>query len=170
MDPPFHEILYEEECQHLRYHWMETLVYKSAVYMVLAVFGFGIDDFFFVHIFTIAIGHWNHANFRVRIGPLKYILNNPNMHMWHHAYHLPQDRPYGINFGITLSLWDYLFGTDYIPYEGRDIRLGFPGVEKFPGTFKQQVFYGFSGLKRRIIPKFTGRGIFNPKNSRITRS
>jgi sterol desaturase/sphingolipid hydroxylase (fatty acid hydroxylase superfamily) len=133
---------------HLRYHWMETLVYKSSVYLVLALFGFGIDDFFFVHIFTIAVGHWNHANFRVNIGPLKYLLNNPNMHMWHHAYDLPEDRPYGMNYGITLSLWDYLFGTSYIPHDGRDIKLGFPGLEKFPATFKKQALYGFSGLKK----------------------
>ncbi|MBS0000178.1 MAG: sterol desaturase family protein [Cyclobacteriaceae bacterium] len=148
----FHKVHHSVEqmgfAAHLRYHWMETLVYKTAVYLVMALFGFGIDDFFFVHIFTIAIGHWNHANFRVNIGPLKYILNNPNMHMWHHAYDIPRDRPYGMNFGISLSLWDYLFGTSHIPYDGRDIRLGFPGFETFPKTFKKQAVYGFSGLKK----------------------
>jgi sterol desaturase/sphingolipid hydroxylase (fatty acid hydroxylase superfamily) len=153
----FHKVHHSVEqmgfAAHLRYHWMETLVYKTAVYIVLAFFGFGIDDFFFVHIFTIAVGHWNHANFRVRIGPLKYVLNNPNMHMWHHAYDLPGNRPFGVNFGISLSLWDYLFRTDYIPHEGRDIKLGFPGLEAFPKTFSGQVMYGFSGLKNLVIKK-----------------
>jgi sterol desaturase/sphingolipid hydroxylase (fatty acid hydroxylase superfamily) len=153
----FHKVHHSVEqmgfAAHLRYHWMETLVYKSAVYLVLALFGFGIDDFFFVHIFTIAVGHWNHANFRVNIGPLKYILNNPNMHMWHHAYDLPKDRPYGMNYGITLSLWDYLFGTDYVPHDARDIRLGFPGLENFPKTFKKQVVYGFSPMKKFHLNK-----------------
>ena len=68
--------------------------------------------------------------------------------MWHHAYDLPAHKPYGVNFGITLSLWDYLFSTHYIPHNGRDIRLGFPGLESFPKTFKGQVTYGFSGLTR----------------------
>ncbi len=147
----FHKVHHSVEqmgfAAHLRYHWMETVVYKSAVYVVLALFGFGIDDFYFVHMFTIAIGHWNHANFRINIGPLQYILNNPNMHMWHHAYQIPEDRKFGVNFGITLSLWDYLFRTNYIPSSGKNIKLGFPGVETFPKTFREQVLYGFRRQK-----------------------
>ena len=69
--------------------------------------------------------------------------------MWHHAYHLPRGKNYGVNFGITLSLWDYLFGTDYIPHSGRDIKLGFPGMETFPKTFWTQVTFGFSTIKKR---------------------
>ena len=127
---------------HLRYHWMETIVYRTIEYIPLAMIGFGIDDFFFVHMFTLAIGHWNHANIKVNLGPLKYIFNNPNMHMWHHAHDLPEDRKMGVNFGLTLSIWDYIFRTAYIPYSGKSIKLGFPGIKKFPKTFIGQVFYG----------------------------
>lgn len=70
---------------HLRFHWMETIIYKSVQYIPLAMIGFGIDDFFLVHIFAIAIGHLNHSNINVTYGPLKYIFNNPAMHIWHHA-------------------------------------------------------------------------------------
>lgn len=128
---------------HLRYHWMETVVYRTIEYIPLAMIGFGIDDFFFVHMFTLAIGHWNHANINVKLGPLKYILNNPNMHMWHHAHDLPEDHKYGVNFGLTLSVWDYLFKTAYIPFSGKSIKLGFPGVKKFPKSFLGQIFHGF---------------------------
>ncbi|MDO8366901.1 MAG: hypothetical protein Q7T20_08905 [Saprospiraceae bacterium] len=38
-------------------------------------------------------------------------------------------------YGITLSLWDYLFGTVWMPRDGRDIELGFPEVEQFPKGF-----------------------------------
>ena len=55
---------------------------------------------------------------------------------------LPEGRKYGINFGISLAFWDYLFGTAQIPHNGKDIRLGFPGIEKFPHTFKEQIVYG----------------------------
>jgi len=128
---------------HLRYHWMETVVYRSIEYIPLAMIGFGIDDFFLVHIFTLAVGHFNHSNLTVNLGPLKYIFNNPQMHIWHHAEHLPPDHPRGVNFGLTLSVWDYLWGTNYIPYNGRDIKLGFPRVEQFPKTFWKQVLHGF---------------------------
>ncbi len=127
---------------HLRFHWMETVLYKSIQYIPLAMIGFGISDFFLVHIFAVAIGHLNHANVYVTYGPLKYILNNPAMHIWHHAKHLP-DGSRGVNFGLTLSVWDYLFGTVYMPSDGRDIELGFPKDEKFPKRFFEQITYPF---------------------------
>lgn len=124
---------------HLRYHWMENIVYRTIEYIPLGMIGFGIQDFFIVHIFALSIGHFNHSNFKLPLGPLKYLFNNPQMHIWHHAKELP--KPYGVNFGISLSLWDYLFKTDYIPHDGRDIELGFDEDEKFPGTFLLQEIY-----------------------------
>jgi sterol desaturase/sphingolipid hydroxylase (fatty acid hydroxylase superfamily) len=128
---------------HLRFHWMETIIYKTIQYIPLAMIGFGIDDFFLVHIFTISIGHLNHANLRVTYGPFKYILNNPAMHIWHHAKQLPKGS-YGVNYGISLSIWDYLFKTNYLPDDGRDIELGFPADEKYPTSFWKQITYPFS--------------------------
>jgi len=148
----FHKVHHSVEqmgfAAHLRFHWMENVVYRSIEYIPLAMIGFGIDDFFLVHIFTLTIGHFNHSNWRISLGPLKYVLNNPQMHIWHHAYEIPEDRKYGINFGLSLSVWDYVFGTAYIPSSGRDIRLGFKGVEKFPDTFINQNLYGFGFTKR----------------------
>lgn len=128
---------------HLRYHWMENVVYRTIEYIPLALLGIGLRDFFVIHIFTLAVGHFNHSNFKLKLGWLKYIFNSPQMHIWHHAYELPENKKYGVNFGLTLSLWDYLFKTDYIPRDGRDIKLGFPGVEQFPETFVGQNLHGF---------------------------
>ncbi|MGK7394593.1 MAG: sterol desaturase family protein [Candidatus Cyclobacteriaceae bacterium M3_2C_046] len=138
---------------HLRYHWMETIFYKSIQYIPLAMIGFGLLDFFMVHMITLAIGHLNHANLGWNYGPLKYILNNPKMHIWHHAKALPADHCYGVNFGISLSLWDYLFGTAYIPSSGRDIVLGFEGDEAFPKDFVHQVIYPLKPDLPRGKPK-----------------
>ena len=134
---------------HLRFHWMENIVYRVIEYVPLAMIGFGIDDFFVVHIFALVVGHFNHSNLHVPLGPLKYVLNGPQMHIWHHAKHLPPEHPHGVNFGLTLSVWDYLFRTDYIPYEGRDIPLGFPGDEDFPQTFAAQNLHGLRRPRRR---------------------
>jgi sterol desaturase/sphingolipid hydroxylase (fatty acid hydroxylase superfamily) len=110
--------------------------------------GFGIDDFFMVHIFTLAVGHFNHSNLKVPLGPLKYVFNNPQMHIWHHAKHLPEGRKYGMNYGLTLSLWDYLFGTACIPSDGRDVELGFPGDERFPASLLGQLRIGLGWWPR----------------------
>jgi len=125
---------------HLRFHWMESVIYKTIQYVPLAMIGFGIQDFFIIHIIAVAIGHLNHANIKLTYGPLKYVLNNPVMHLWHHAHYLPTNRS-GVNFGLSLSIWDYLFKTAYIPHHNAYEPLGFDGVEKFPRTFIKQEFY-----------------------------
>ncbi len=125
---------------HLRYHWMETVVYKSMLYIPMAIIGgFSVNDVAFVYFFTIAVGHLNHANLGWDYGVLKYIFNNPKMHIWHHSKKLPVR--YGVNFGLTLSVWDYLFKTNYVPKNGRDIELGFANDESFPQDFLQQEIY-----------------------------
>ncbi|MBA6156906.1 sterol desaturase family protein [Tenacibaculum sp. S7007] len=127
---------------HLRYHWMEPVVYNSMKYIPLAIMGgFTAQDVAIVHFFNITIGHLNHANINWDYGWLKYILNNPRMHIWHHAKELPKERQHGVNFGITLSIWDYIFKTIYIPHNGRDIEIGFEGDEHFPKGFIGQEMY-----------------------------
>lgn len=125
---------------HLRYHFGETFVYNTFKYITLImIFGFDIKLAFIVHGMAITIGHLNHANIGWDYGPLKYVFNNPKMHIWHHAKELPKEHPYGMNYGISLSVWDYIFRTNYIPYEGRDIELGFDNDENYAQTFWQQL-------------------------------
>ena len=191
----FHKVHHSVEqmgfAAHLRYHWMENVVYRTIEYIPLALLGIGLYDFFIIHIFTLAVGHYNHSNIKVPgsvtggilglllgvviatgafdiailpettitavsitlvvsvlfgsfiLGPfMKKIFNSPEMHIWHHAHDMPESHPNGINFGLSLAIWDYIFGTAYIPYEGRDIKLGFPGVESFPQDFVGQNMHG----------------------------
>lgn len=125
---------------HFRYNWMEPIVYKSILYIpIILIGGFNLQDVFIVHFITIAIGHLNHANIGWDYGIFKYIFNNPKMHIWHHSKVIPNRN--GVNFGISLSLWDYLFRTNYIPKDGRDIELGFSDDNEFPEDFLKQEIY-----------------------------
>ena len=128
---------------HLRYHWMENILYKPLkTLVVLLIVGGEPNDAFIVHFISIAIGHLNHANIKITWGPLKYVFNNSVMHLWHHVKALPNDRKQGVNFGISLSLWDYIFGTNYIPKVDGNIELGFENDEKFPiDNFGKQLIY-----------------------------
>ncbi|MFY0688440.1 MAG: sterol desaturase family protein [Cyclobacteriaceae bacterium] len=134
---------------HLRYHWMENILYKPLkTFGVMIIGGFEPEQAFIVHFIAITIGHLNHANIRITWGPLKYLFNNPVMHLWHHAIELPKGQSSGVNFGISLSLWDYLFRTNYIPKIDGDIELGFDDIDKFPETFLGQLVYGFKKDKQ----------------------
>ena len=129
---------------HLRFHWMESVVYNTIQFIPLALLGFTLDDYIMIYVITILIGHLNHSNFYLPLGPLKYIFNNPQMHIWHHAKNIPEGFKYGVNYGLSLSCWDYIFGTVAIPSNGRDVELGFKGEENFPENFVGQVMYGFN--------------------------
>lgn len=126
-----------------RFHFMETIIYKSLQYLPLAMLGFGIEQFFIVHMVSVFIGHLNHANLNWDYGPLRYVFNNPKMHLWHHARDLPADHKYGVNYGLSLSLWDYIFGTAHVPYHQADLELGFHGDENYPENFGKQLVEPF---------------------------
>ncbi len=128
---------------HFRYHWMENVLYKPMKTLaVMLLGGFEPEQAYIVHVISIVIGHLNHANLKITWGALKYIFNNPVMHLYHHAYHVPK-RKFGVNFGISLSIWDYLFKTNYVPDDRGTIELGFKGDEQFPKSFLGQNSYGF---------------------------
>lgn len=135
---------------HLRYHWMENVLYKPLkTFGVMILGGFEPSQAYIVHFISITIGHLNHANVRITWGPFKYLFNNSVMHLWHHALNLPGERKYGVNYGISLSIWDYIFRTSYIPNDNGNIPLGFDGIEEFPKDFVGQNLYGFGGDKQK---------------------
>ncbi len=129
---------------HLRYHWMENILYKPLKTIgVMLIGGFEPEQAYIVHFIAITIGHLNHANVRITWGPFKYLFNNSVMHLYHHVKALPEDKPMGINFGISLSIWDYIFKTNYVPDDNGEIELGFPDEESFPKDFWGQLITGF---------------------------
>ncbi len=134
---------------HLRFHWMETIAYRTIEYIPLAMIGFGIQEFFMVHVIALTIGHFNHSNIYVPLGPLRYVINNPQFHKWHHVKNVPERKQYGINFALSLSLWDYLFGTAEEPYSGRDIEIGYPEDEEMPKSFWKQLLFPLTKQSRK---------------------
>jgi sterol desaturase/sphingolipid hydroxylase (fatty acid hydroxylase superfamily) len=57
-------------------------------------------------------GMFIHANVNVKLGKLKYILNTPELHLWHHANYL---EVFHANFATKFAIWDHLFGSAYDP-------------------------------------------------------
>jgi len=133
----------------LRYHWMENILYRTLEYIPLAMIGFSITDFFIVHIFTLVIGQLSHSNLNIPLGTFKYILNGPQMHLWHHVKDMPAGHPYGFNYGITLSCWDYLFKTNYWPSNDENLPVGLPDKEAFPEDFIGQTIRPFQRIFKK---------------------
>ena len=122
-----------------RFHWMEIVVYKSLQWLPLAWLNASPTVVLAVAVVTTVWGDFNHANLDVGLGPMGYLLNSPRMHLWHHD----QSSEGGVakNFGIVLSVWDFLFGTAYWPRQRSPARLGYPGIEEMPTSFPRQVLW-----------------------------
>ena len=129
---------------HLRYHWMENILYKPfKVIALMLLGGFEPEQAFIIHFIAISIGHLNHANVKLDYGPFKYVFNNPVMHLYHHAKAIPENFKTGVNFAISLSLWDYIFKTNYVPTPDKNLILGYHDDQRMPSGFFGQLFYGF---------------------------
>ena len=63
------------------------------------------------------------------------------MHVWHHMYALPESREKGVNFGINLSIWDWLFRTSYWSAPEESPKLGFPDMDEYPRSFIGRFVY-----------------------------
>lgn len=125
-----------------RFHWVEVIVYKALQYLPLALLGFAGEALMVHAVFGTLVGHLNHANLDWGHGRWRYLLNSPRMHLWHHD----ADAPRACNFGIIFSLWDWVFGTAYLP-DHPPRRLGFDGQEAMPPDFLRRSLWPLVRLK-----------------------
>jgi sterol desaturase/sphingolipid hydroxylase (fatty acid hydroxylase superfamily) len=123
----------------MRFHWMEIVVYRSLQYIPLLYLGGDPEPLLVVYVFGTFWGHFNHANLDLGIGPLAYVFNSPRMHLWHHD--ASDEGGTAKNFGIVLSLWDWLFGTAYWPRDRSPARIGYPGDEEIPRNWLAQLAF-----------------------------
>ena len=84
-------------------------------------------------------GFFQHSNIRLRYGFLNYLVGSAETHRWHHA------RDPGTahcNFGNTTIIWDLLFGTWYLPNDGRALDIGITD-RNYPKGFLDQMVTPF---------------------------
>ena len=66
------------------------------------------------------------------------------MHRWHHA---DDEHVTNINFSTKLAIWDWMFGTAYLPRHRKPERYGISG-EEYPESYFQQTVYAFRADQR----------------------
>ncbi len=146
-----------------RFHWMEIVVYQGLTYLPLVMLGVDSGVILAIAVLGTLIGHLNHSNLCVSWGPLRYLLNSPRMHVWHHAKEWPADRRFGANFAICLSAWDWIFGTAWWPTRAESptqqpARLGFHRMAEYPRTLASRLLFPLSRLWRRKAPALKAEG------------
>lgn len=125
-----------------RFHWGEVVVYKTLSYLPLVILGIDGTVILIIAVIGTLMQDLNHANLPFDYGPLKYVFNSPKMHVWHHDVEMHGRG--GQNFGIVLSVWDWVFGTVYWPADQEQPqKLGFQGMEAYPRNLVARFFYPF---------------------------
>lgn len=95
-----------------RFHPFEKLLDRVVFLLPLTVLGPSEAAIVVWSAADVFFGIMNHANVRLRLGPLIYVLVGPEMHRWHHARD-PLEA--GCNYGNNLSIFDWIFGTARVP-------------------------------------------------------
>jgi sterol desaturase/sphingolipid hydroxylase (fatty acid hydroxylase superfamily) len=125
-----------------RSHALEILINQTIEFMPIVLLGAPPEMALIKGTIDAVWGMYIHSNINVRTGWLQYVINGPEMHRWHHSaeYH-----GYGFNYGTKLAIWDWLFGTAYLP-KHKPPRYGLD--EPFPQNYFVQQAWAF----RRFSP------------------
>jgi sterol desaturase/sphingolipid hydroxylase (fatty acid hydroxylase superfamily) len=137
-----HSIIIMDWIGNFRFHWVETILYTALKYLPLAVLNAGWETMLICAVISTTIGHLNHSNLNISWGPLRYILNSPRMHIWHHEKH--KRGKSGVNFAVVFSFWDWVFNTAYMPSKPvMPESIGFANQNKVSSSIVMRFFLPF---------------------------
>ena len=127
-----------------RFHPVNLAFGAFLVDVVMLYIGVSPKVLLFLAPFQTMMALFVHANLNWTFGPLKYVIATPVFHRWHHsAPELGGEK----NFAPSFALWDFLFGTFYMPQGALPQTYGVddPNV---PEGFLQQLVYPFTAQAR----------------------
>src|SRR5207253_71733 len=102
-----------------RLHPLDQAFTQAFTIFPLFVLGYGAGVFGGVAVFITLLALFQHANVRLRFPGLRWVINTPEWHHWHHAIDVEaRDK----NFGLPIV--DAIFGTAYLPKDRRPAGFG----------------------------------------------
>lgn len=133
-----------------RLHFLEPLVTRTLVLIPAFILGIAKEPLTLYIVFAGFQAGLIHSNIRWDLGPLRYVLCSPRYHHWHHS---SDDEAIDKNYVAHLPVIDWLFGTMYLPEEGRrwPRKYGTIGIP-LPKGIIRQFFYPFRAQAKMIRP------------------
>jgi sterol desaturase/sphingolipid hydroxylase (fatty acid hydroxylase superfamily) len=102
-----------------RLHPLDSAFTQAFTALPLVVLGYNGGAFAGVAAFFLLLALFQHANVRLRFPVVRWVINTPEWHHWHHALD-PEARDK--NFGLPVI--DRIFGTAYMPKGKRPAAFG----------------------------------------------
>ncbi|MEY2420990.1 MAG: hypothetical protein QOI95_1057 [Acidimicrobiaceae bacterium] len=145
-----------------RRHPVDLIGSRLAVGLPLLALGFTVPTIAAHYAIKRAQGLFVHANVRISLGPLRWLIASPEFHHWHHV-----DDPalYHNNFAGQLPLVDWMFGTLHMPKGEWPERYGVDGA--MPETYLGQLAFPFRRTNVADVPFVWFRPSSSPASSML---
>jgi sterol desaturase/sphingolipid hydroxylase (fatty acid hydroxylase superfamily) len=125
-----------------RLHPFDQAFTQACFLAPLIVLGYGAGVFGGAAVFLTALAIFQHANTRLRFPGIRWVINTPQWHHWHHSSH---EEARDKNFGLPVV--DKIFGTAYLPKRTYATEFGIsdPVPE---ASYVRQMAYPFTNAAR----------------------
>ena len=131
-----HSVLDVDWLAGARSHSLEILINQTIEFTPIILLGAAPEVVLIKGIVEAIWGMYIHSNIDVRSGRFQYILNGPEMHRWHHA----KGKGNAVNYSTKLAVWDWIFGTAFLPAKEKPVSFGLAYLNFPKGYFLQQWF------------------------------
>jgi sterol desaturase/sphingolipid hydroxylase (fatty acid hydroxylase superfamily) len=124
-----------------RSHAFEILINQTVEFLPIVLLGAPPEVAAYKGVISAVWGMYIHSNLNIRTGKFQFIINGPEMHRIHHTIGKGRNR----NFATKLAVWDWIFGTSFLPKEKAD-EYGLKTF--FPENFLKQFLFAFRSYKK----------------------
>jgi sterol desaturase/sphingolipid hydroxylase (fatty acid hydroxylase superfamily) len=131
-----------------RFHFIDAVKSVLPGILLLLALGAPMDVLTWLSALGAYIGILTHCNVEMRFGVLSLIFTTPELHRWHHSMDLREGNK---NYGESLAVWDWVFGTWFNENRRPPADIGVP--EAMPAQFHQQIVWPFHKLFARGCDK-----------------
>jgi lathosterol oxidase len=122
-----------------RLHLVDAVMTRGLTYVPIYVLGFS-DLAMYAYVVVVVVqATFIHANVRWEFRPVRWLVATPAFHHWHHA---AEPQAIDKNFSVHSPLWDWLFGTFYLPDRWPNA-YGLCGPSDVPLSWILQFVYPF---------------------------
>ena len=122
-----------------RMHFVEIVLLRGCTVIPMYILGFSQPALYTYLVFVFFLSALVHSNLRVNFGWLGRVLVTPRFHHWHHGI---EKEAIDVNFAVHFPFLDRLFGTYYMPADGR-WPSGYGISYPIPQGFLRQFVYPF---------------------------
>jgi sterol desaturase/sphingolipid hydroxylase (fatty acid hydroxylase superfamily) len=124
-----------------RSHAIEILINQTIEFLPIVLLGSPAEVIAYKGVISAVWGMYIHSNLNIQSGTLQRFINGPEMHRWHHSTGKGRNR----NFATKLAIWDWIFGTAFLP-ETKPDEYGLKTY--FPKHYLMQTLFAFRTFKK----------------------